>query len=311
MDLNGFKFSQTKTVCVHFCRLRKTHPDPHLLLNGTPTPVVDQTKFLGLIFDKKLSFVPHLQYLRKKCMKALNLLRVVAHSRWGSDENTLLHLYSSLIRSKLDYGAVEPVVYGSARKSYLRMLEPVQNQALRLCLGAFRTSQATSLHIEANEMPLDLRRRKLASQYCLKVSSTVTNPARCCIFNKQFVKFFDKSPNPIRPLGFRVSGDLSDIGFVQKCIQLSSLSSAPPWLLSLPSVDFSLTVLSKSDTNPEIFQSKFLEVCEGLQDHYHIYTDGSRMNSLVGAAAVGLQDITDYRQSQHFHSRTRRPELGT
>ena len=45
--------------------------------------------------------------------------------------------------------------------------------------------------------------------------------------------------------------------------------------------------LSKSDTSPEIFQSKFLEVCEGLQDHYHLYTDGSRMNSLVGAAAVG------------------------
>jgi len=111
-DLNGFKFSRTKTVCVHFCRLRKTHPDPHLLLNGTPIPVVDQTKFLGLIFDKKLTFVPHLQYLRKKCMKALNLLRVVAHSRWGSDENTLLHLYRSLIRSKLDYGTV---VYGSAR----------------------------------------------------------------------------------------------------------------------------------------------------------------------------------------------------
>ena len=163
------------------------------------------TKFLGLIFDKKLSFVPHLQYLRKKCMKALNLLRVVAHSRWGSDENTLLHLYSLLIRSKLDYGAV---VYGSARKSY------VQNQALRLCLGAFRTSPATSLHIEANEMPLDLRRRKLSSQYCLKVSSTVTNPARSCIFIQRFIKFFDKNPNQIRPLGFRASGDLSDIGFV-------------------------------------------------------------------------------------------------
>ena len=72
-------------------------------------------------------------------------------------------IFRSLIRSKLDYGAV---VYGSARKSYLRILEPVQNQALRLCLGAFRTSPATSLHIEANEMPLDLRRRKLASQYC-------------------------------------------------------------------------------------------------------------------------------------------------
>ena len=249
-DLNGFKFSRTKTVCVHFCRLRKTHPDPHLLLNGTPIPVVDQTKFLGLIFDKKLTFVPHLQYLRKKCMKALNLLRVVAHSRWGSDENTLLHLYRSLIRSKLDYSTV---VYGSARKSYLHMLEPIQNQALRLSLGAFRTSPATSLHIEANEMTLDLRRRKLASQYCLKVSSTVTNPARSCIFNKRFIKFFDKNPNQIRPLGSRVSGDLSDIGFTQKDIQLFSLPSSPPWFLSSPSVDFSLNAFSKSDTTPEIF----------------------------------------------------------
>ena len=37
-----------------------------------------------------------------------------------------------LIRSKLDYGCI---VYGSARGSYLRMLDPIQNHALRLCLG--------------------------------------------------------------------------------------------------------------------------------------------------------------------------------
>ena len=45
-------------------------------------------------------------------MQALNLLRVVAHAKWGSDEATLLHLYRSLIRSKLDYSTI---VYGSAR----------------------------------------------------------------------------------------------------------------------------------------------------------------------------------------------------
>ena len=28
-DNNGFKFSQSKTVCVHFCRRRGFHPDPH------------------------------------------------------------------------------------------------------------------------------------------------------------------------------------------------------------------------------------------------------------------------------------------
>jgi len=158
-------------------------------------------------------------------MMALNLLRFVAHASWGSDEKTLLHLYHSLIRSKLDYGAA--VMYGSARKSYLRMLEPVQNQALRLCLGAFRTSPVRSLHVEGNEMPLDLRHRQLSSRpkYCLKVSSTVTNPARSCIFNKQ-IKLFDKYSNQIHPLGFRVGDDLSHIGFIQK--DFTSLRSSYP-----------------------------------------------------------------------------------
>jgi len=116
-------------------------------------------------------------------------------------------------------------MYGSARKSYLCMLEPVQNQALHLCLGAFWTSPASSLHIEGNEMPLDLKRRKLASQYCVKVSSTMTNPPHSCIFNKRFIKFFDKNPKQICPLGSHVGGDLSDIGFVQKDIQLAPLPS--------------------------------------------------------------------------------------
>ena len=63
VDTNGFKFSETKTVCMHFCRLRKVHPDPVLLLNGTHIPIVEQAKFLGLIFDRKLTFVPHLLVL--------------------------------------------------------------------------------------------------------------------------------------------------------------------------------------------------------------------------------------------------------
>ena len=42
-DTNGFKFSSSKTVCMHFCRLRSAHPNPELTLNGTLIPVVEQT----------------------------------------------------------------------------------------------------------------------------------------------------------------------------------------------------------------------------------------------------------------------------
>ena len=119
--------------------------------------------------------------------------------------------------------------------------------------------------------------------YCLRVSSNAYNPVRSCIFSSQFTKLFDKNPTHIRPLGLRLSGDLSDIGFTQKNILVTSVSSTPPWHLVTPTVDLSLSTLSKSVTSPEIYHSKFFDICEGLQD----YTDGSKMNNLTAAAAVG------------------------
>ena len=152
---------------MHFCRLRKLHPEPELLLNGTPVPVVEEVKFLGLIFDRKLSFLPHIRYFKNQCMKALNLIRVVAHTSLGADQHTLLlHLYKSFVRSKLDYGCI---VYGSARNSYLRMLDPVQNHALRLCLGAHRTSPSPSFCVLANEPPLYILHSKLYSHRPLEI----------------------------------------------------------------------------------------------------------------------------------------------
>ena len=118
---NGFKFSKSKTQCVHFCQLRKQHEDPVLHLYGSPIPVVEESKFLGILFDRKLSFIPHIKYLKAKCLKALNLLQVLSHTSWGADPTTLLKLYWSLVRSKLDYGCI---IYGSARKSYLQTLDP-------------------------------------------------------------------------------------------------------------------------------------------------------------------------------------------
>ena len=78
VDENGFKFSQIKTVSMHFCNLGKLHPEPTFTLNGLAIPVVEEHKCLGVIFDNKLSFIPHIKYLKARCIKALNLLKVVS-----------------------------------------------------------------------------------------------------------------------------------------------------------------------------------------------------------------------------------------
>ena len=87
---NGFKFSKTKTQCMLFCQLRGLHNDSVLKLDGVEIPIVEQYKFLGVIFDRNLSFIPHINYLKAKCHKALQLLRVVAHMNWGAKK--LLYL---------------------------------------------------------------------------------------------------------------------------------------------------------------------------------------------------------------------------
>ena len=48
--INGFTISKTKTQCVHFCQLRKMHNNPTLKLDWSEIPVVNQYKFLGVIF---------------------------------------------------------------------------------------------------------------------------------------------------------------------------------------------------------------------------------------------------------------------
>ena len=111
------------SISIHHCILME---NKSLSLNN-----IGQYKFVGLIFDNKLNFIPHIQYLKSKCKKALNVLQVVSHYDWGADRKVLLRLYRALIRSKLDYGSF---IYGSARASYIKTLDPIHNQGLRLCL---------------------------------------------------------------------------------------------------------------------------------------------------------------------------------
>ena len=108
-----------------------------------------------LYFDSKLTFLPHNKALKVKCLKALGIIKVVANKKWGAECSVLVQLYRSLVRSKLDYGNI---VYGSAPKSYLKQLNTIHHQGIRLSLGAFRTSPVESLYVTADEPPLENRR---------------------------------------------------------------------------------------------------------------------------------------------------------
>ena len=196
---NGFKFSASKMACIYFHQKYGFFPDPNILLGKTPIKVVREAKFLGVIFDTKLTFKNHIQYLKTSCQKALDILRVVGHTDWGADRIVLLRLYRSLVRSKLDYGCI---VYGSARRSILKQLDPIHHQGLRIALGAFRTSPAQSLYIEVHEPSLTTRLLKLSLSYVLKLKSLPENPAYSCVFEPENTKLFEESESHLLASAF-------------------------------------------------------------------------------------------------------------
>ena len=98
-------------------------------------------------------------------------------------------------------------------------------------------------------------------------------------------KLFGK-PSQKPPLGIRVEPDLHAIGFQQKDTVQSSISATPPWLLDHPRVNFDLHCFHKEDTPPEIYRSRFHELCSQYDGFHHLYTDGSKIGDQVASAAI-------------------------
>lgn len=193
----GFQFSKEKTKCVHFCRLRKPHYDPLLYLKENTIETVQAIKFLGLTFDSKLNWQEHIQLVNTKCRQSLNILKVLAHTKWGADPKSLLMIYKALILSKIDYGSI---AYSSARRSQLDILDKIQNVAIRYCLGAFPTTPVQSLYCESALMPLEQRRKILTTSYLASVKS---NPKNC---NNEFLnpnESYSNRSTITRPLAVR------------------------------------------------------------------------------------------------------------
>ena len=80
----------------------------------------------------KLNWYDHIECIRNKARKSLNFLKVISTQSWGKDPSTLIHLATSLIRSKLAY-AQEVVL--SAPKHLLKKLQGIDSKAYKLALG--------------------------------------------------------------------------------------------------------------------------------------------------------------------------------
>ena len=198
---------------------------------------------------------------------------MLSNTSCGADPTTLLKLYQSLVRSKLDYGCT---IYGSARKSYLQMLDPIHNQGLRLALGAFRTSPVASLSVEADEPSLYSRSEKLSLQYAKRLAANASNPAHEVTFPPNYVDLYEQKLKAFKSFGIRISPLLESASIKPHNIEKHFTPNIPAWCTKPPELLFDLHSGKKSGSNQNIFKDDFRKMQSRYKNYQQIYTDGQR-----------------------------------
>ena len=133
--------------------------DPHqaniqlnLLLLGSrfrfnPTPT-----FLGVIFDRTLSFSKNVSSLKAKFFPRLKALRFISAFSWGSFKESLSVLYKSFLRPLLTYAS--PGWFPFLSATNLIKLERLHRAASRVITGCLSSSPIPLLLSKASLPPL-------------------------------------------------------------------------------------------------------------------------------------------------------------
>ncbi|XP_028042689.1 uncharacterized protein LOC114252408, partial [Bombyx mandarina] len=168
---HGFDVAPIKSQVVLFSR-KRSPPNISIVYQGYSIPLVTEAKFLGLILDAKLTGSAHVDNTVKKCEKNINVLRALSGTWWGAHPYSQKLLYNALVRSIIDFGSI---FLQTSTKSILSRLDSVQFKALRIVLGAMKSSPTRALQVESAEPPLSLRRQYLSDRYTLRLAQIHPN----------------------------------------------------------------------------------------------------------------------------------------
>ena len=117
--------------------------------------------FLGVKFDRTLSFRQHTEDLKAKMAKRTNTMRALSGKTWGSATSNLRTVYTAFVRSCAEYAAAGWMP-GMA-PSNLEHLEVAQRRGCRVITGCLKSTPTAALEREADQLPFSVRRRQLAA----------------------------------------------------------------------------------------------------------------------------------------------------
>ena len=277
----GLKFSPAKTKAMWFYTQK---PDAMISLNGQRLPWSPTEKYLGIELDSSMRLTHQANHSAAIGKKNLNALKVLS-SLTDTSAHILKRVYSDCVQSGLDYGAIlTPLMC----KISITKLQRVQNQGMRLILGAPKWTCTTSMSQELTMLPVRVKSEIAVAKLVDKIKFMPSHPlhvscARPAIINKERSKWLIRCRDIHRKLAPRADDRTVEIFQDRARWEASSI---------IYNVNHTIT---KTTSTPEELRTAAMHEMQNLPIGTHYYTDGSKSDSRAAAAYVVNNSAVNFR----------------
>ena len=325
MFLNGFVFSAEKTqfLIVSRLKLARTNKNNFISIKSNPRnydeePTIihpsETIKYLGVTFDSKLLWLPHIRNLVKKATLSTNLIRILAATPWAKGSAFLVNVCKALIRSVLSFG--QELFFG-AKPSHLALLDQAEKRALRAALSLPRTASGEKLYEETHLLRLGEERRLRCAQYIIRTKA-LPDHINNIYFNEDKGHMGNVTADKLMrcestdlyvralPLWSYVIYLIKGANIPLCRIENFVTPDVAPWLILKPAFKSSLpTGFTKSDNLrlAGMYANEYIE--NNYKDFYQVYTDGSvqRDGRTASAVVAKAPDGNGYKYIGSHHNK--------
>ena len=184
----GLIVKYSKTKIFHFNRSQGVFNSPPLNLTPLKGSILwpnDLWKYLGFIFNRKLTFHQHVDFYANKSISMVKCMKLLGNSNHGINplQKRLLYraciLSIALYRLQLWFYNHASIIY------YLKALGKMQRRVAIQILGAFKTSLSYGIKAIAGLVPIKLYLQKLGGRSQLRTHKLLSKYLICSFINPQ------------------------------------------------------------------------------------------------------------------------------
>ena len=148
LSANKLSLNVSKSSFLLFHPPQKKLSKIQLLIDNKYIPEKTQTKYLGVIFDKHLTWQNHITYINRKLNKALGILSKI---RYVVPSYILKTIYMSFFKPHLDYCNI---IWSCTSKTILEPIKISMNKAVRIMTFSKYDSHSEPLYKKLNLLNL-------------------------------------------------------------------------------------------------------------------------------------------------------------